>query len=58
MGIDQSFRVFGETGVGPLAGEHFQVLKPCLGFLGLDRAPAGWFGLPVERLWGVVPIEH
>jgi len=53
MGIDQSFRVIGEAGAGLLAGEHFTLLEP-LGFLKLDRAPVGWFGLPVKRSWGVV----
>jgi len=52
MGVDQSARI-GEAGSGPLAGEHFAHLE-LSGFLGLDRAPAGWFGLPVKRSWGVV----
>ena len=42
-----------EAGAGLLVGEHF-FERELSGFLGLDRAPAGWFGLPVERLWGVV----
>jgi hypothetical protein len=29
MGIDQLFRVIGEAGAGPLAGEHFNGLEPC-----------------------------
>jgi len=41
-----------------LAGEHFCLLKPLVGFLRLDRALAGWFGFAVKRSWGVVPFEH
>ena len=48
--------MIGEAGAGPLAGEHFRLLEP-LGFLGLDRAPVGWFGLSVKRSWGVVPLS-
>jgi hypothetical protein len=27
MGVDRSFRVLGEAGAGPLAGEHFWCLE-------------------------------
>ena len=54
MGVDQSFRLIGEAGAELLAGEYFKRLGPS-GFLRLDRAPAGWFGLPLKRSWGVVP---
>jgi hypothetical protein len=27
MGVDQSFRVVGEAGAGPLAGEYFRALE-------------------------------
>ncbi|MBN4047534.1 hypothetical protein JYT71_00850 [Acidimicrobiaceae bacterium AH-315-P05] len=56
MGIDQLFCVIGEAGVELLAGEHFLLLEPS-GFLVTDRALVGWFGLPVKRSWGVVPLS-